>query len=101
MKMIERIKLNEERYDKIKDTLKDLEISLNNFNNIKKDYKLLNKYYGSKNWFKDKEAYENNKIPRIKAGVLSEDGVWNMLDNVNEIINDMKKIINDFEKNKN
>ena len=98
--MIERISLNEERYDRILDSLKDLEGSLNKFGSVKKDIKLLNKYYGSKNWVKDKDAYENNKIPKIKAGVLSEDGVWNMLSDIDEIIIDMKRIINDYENNK-
>ena len=92
--MIERIEKNEERYDKIQINIKELHHSLENFKNNKKDLYLLKKYYESKNWIKDKDAYENNKIYKIKAGVLSEDGVWNLLEDINELINEMKDIIN-------
>ena len=38
-------------------------------------------------------AYEKNTIPKIKAGVLSEDAVWDMLDDVNNVIKEMKEIV--------
>ena len=98
--MIERIKENELRFDNILLNVKELEVALNNFKNNEKDLFLLNKYYGSKNWFKDKELYENNKIKNIKAGVLSEDGIWNMLEDINNIINDMELIVNKYRKEK-
>ena len=90
--MMNRIIKNEERFDKILKSVKEMEIALSNFDNVQKDLVLLKKYYGSKNWIKDKDDYENNKIPKIKAGVLSEDGVWNMLENIDEIKKDMKRI---------
>lgn len=96
--MIERITKNEDRFDKILESVKELELALYNFKNIKKDLSQLTRYYESKNWIKDKEALENNKIPRVKAGVLSEDGVWNMLSDIDSIISDMKKIIKSHEK---
>ena len=96
--MIERIKENELRFDNILLNIKELEDALNNFKNNEKDLSSLNKYYGSKNWIKDKELYENNKIKNIKAGVLSEDGVWNMLEDINNIINDMELIVNKYRK---
>ena len=98
--MIERIKENELRFDNILLNIKELEDALNIFKNNEKDLFLLNKYYGSKNWFKDKELYENNKIKNIKAGVLSEDGIWNMLEDINNIINDMELIVNKYRKEK-
>ena len=48
--------------------------------------------------FKDKEDYENNRIPRIKAGVLSEDAVWNMNEDIDNIIAEMQLIINEYLK---
>lgn len=93
--MIGRINKNEERLDNIQETIKELELVLNKLKASKKDLKLLNKYYGSKNWFKDKEAYENNLIPKIKAGVLSEDAVWNMNEELNDLLEEIKKIINE------
>ena len=94
--MIERIKENELRFDNILLNVKELEVALNNFKNNEKDLFLLNKYYGSKNWFKDKEAYENNKIEKIKAGVLSEDAVWDMNEELDSLILEMKRIVDDY-----
>ena len=82
--MIERINKNEKRLDDINES-------------IKKDLYYLKKYYGSKEWFKDKEAYENNTIPKVKAGVLSEDEVWNTLDDIDDLLILMKKIINSYK----
>ena len=90
---VDRISKNEERLDKIVEGVKNLENALNEFASLKKDIMYLNKYYGSENWFKDKEAYEKGKIPYVKAGVLSEDAVWNTNENIAELKNEMKKIL--------
>ena len=96
--MIDRIRKNEERLDSINTNLKNVENALEEFKLNKKKIDLLNKYYGSVNWFKDKEAYEGNKIQKIKAGVLSEDAVWNMNDNIKEIILKMQSIVEEYMK---
>ena len=96
--MIDRITKNEERLDKSLESVKKLEEALSSFESNTKDIKALNKYYGSKTWFKDKEAYESGKIPRIKAGVLSEDAVWDLDDDIGNLIIEMQRIINDYKK---
>ncbi len=96
--MIDRIETNEERLNQIISSIKTLENALKEFNANKNNIKLVNKYYGSKNWFKDKDSYEQNKIEHIKAGVLSEDAVWNMNESINDLINEMKKIISFYKK---
>ena len=97
--MIDRIIKNEERFDQISDSIKKLDEAIELFKNKEKDLALLKKYYGSNNWFKDKDAYDNNQIPKIKAGVLSEDGVWNMLSDIDDLINNMEKLINKYKNN--
>ena len=94
--MIERSSKNEERLDKLLLSVKELEKALENFKASKKDLDLLNKYYDSKNWIKDKDAYENGSIPKVKAGVLSEDAVWNLNEDINDLIKDMKSIVKMF-----
>lgn len=98
--MIERIKINEERLDNVLLCINNINNALkeyqNNINNIKE----LNKYYGSRKWFDDKENYENKKIENIKAGILSEDTVWNMNEDLKNMMEDMKQIVIDFENNK-
>ena len=95
--MIERITKNEERLDNIEASIKELEQALNNFKKKKKDIYLLNKYYGSKIWFKDKDNFETHKITGVKAGVLSEDAVWNMNEEIKDLINDMQSMIEEFK----
>ena len=92
--MTDRITKNEER---LNNSIKELEKALEKFKSNKKDINLLNRYYGSKNWFKDKELYETNKIKHIKAGVLSEDAIWNMDEDIRELIKEMEKIIKSYK----
>ena len=94
--MIDRITKNEERLDKLSSNIKELEVALENLKASKKDLDLLNKYYDSKNWLKDKDAYENGSIPKVKAGVLSEDAIWNMNEELKDLIKDMKSIVKIF-----
>ena len=90
--MIGRIKSNEEKLDKMLEITKKLEEVLDDFENNKNIIKELNEYYGSKEWFEDKEAFETGKIERVKAGVLSEDTIWNTNENIKELIERMKKL---------
>ncbi len=92
VKRTDRIKKNEERLDAISASLKRLEDALNELQDNKKKLHLLNKYYGSKSWFQDKEDYENDKIPKVKAGVLSEDAVWNLNEKFKEIMEQMESL---------
>jgi flagellar biosynthesis chaperone FliJ len=94
---LDRISKNEERLDNITKSIKQLEEALSKFKSNKKDINLLNKYYGSDSWFKDKEEYEQNKIPKIKAGVLSEDAVWNMNEDIKALLDEMKLIIKEMK----
>jgi len=60
--MIDRIKENEKRLDNVLLSIKKLDEALNDFEINKKNIKMLNKYYGSKIWFKDKDLLESGKI---------------------------------------
>ena len=95
--MKERIIKNEDRLNQVLSCLKNLEYALEEFKSNKKNIELLNNYYGSKKWFKDKELFENEIISNINAGVLSEDSVWDMNEDIKDIISEMKLIIKNFE----
>ena len=90
--MKDRINKNEERLNKLLTIIKELNNSLDKYESNKKDLSLLNKYYGSKNWFKDKEELEKGNIKNIKAGVLSEDAIWNMLEEIKELKKRMRAL---------
>ena len=56
------------------------------WNNASKDVAELSKYYGSELWKLDFAADEaGNLPPDLKRGVLSEDGIWNLLSDYRNI----------------
>ena len=94
---IDRITENEKRLDKIEKNLKNLEKEIRKLHSNQKDYQLINQYYGSKEWLKDKELQEQKKIPNIRAGVLSEAAIWNMNEELIETLEEMKQVIKEYE----
>lgn len=96
--MKERITKNEERLDNIIKSVNNLNNALTSFSKEKKNIILLSNYYKSKKWLKDKDDYESGKISNIKAGVLSEDLVWNTLENIDELLNEMEILIKFLKK---
>lgn len=98
--MVERIIENEKKFDEVISVVNNLELSLNSFENIKETIDDLNKYYGSNEWFIDKENLENGKIDNVKNGILSEDGFWNVYVDIKELAKRMNKISNEILNNK-
>ena len=66
---ISRIRGMERRFDKVKASLNDIAI--------------LRQYMDSGLWKEDFEADERGELPpNLKRGVLSEDGLWNLLEDL-------------------
>ena len=81
---IERIKWMEQRFNKALAAIKDGSVDL--LKAIKEDVAELSKYYSSELWKQDFAADEaGNLPPDLKRGVLSEDGIWNLLSDYREI----------------
>ena len=81
---IERIKWMEQRFNNAMAAIKDG--SADSLKAIKEDVAELSKYYGSELWKLDFAADEaGNLPPDLKRGVLSEDGIWNLLSDYREI----------------
>ena len=81
---IERIKWMEQRFNNALAAIKDE--SAASLNAIKEDVAELSKYYGSELWKQDFAADEAGILPPdLKRGVLSEDGIWNLLSDYREI----------------
>ena len=94
--MLERIKCNEDKLDKLIYISKELENSLEKFQEMRVILKELNDYYGSSEWFLDKENYEKGNLKQIKAGVSSEDGVWNLNEDIKELAKNMHALTNEI-----
>ncbi len=81
MTRIERITNMESLFDKSEEIIKRLEATLKDFAALEHDIAKLEAYYNSPQWRKDFEADEAGKLPKdLKRGVLSEDGLWNLLE---------------------
>ena len=81
MKRIDRITHMEGLLDKSTEVIGRLEQALEDFNALTPDIAELEAYYTSPQWHKDFEADEAGKLPKdLKRGVLSEDGIWNVLE---------------------
>ena len=90
MTRIERITKMEALFDKSEEVIKRLEAALEDFAEIENDIAALEAYY-DKDWRKDFEADEAGKLPKdLKRGVLSEDGVWNMLEDYRRLQEELK-----------
>ena len=80
MEQIERIQYFESLLDKVAPVLENLEEALDAFDGIQDDVKELSAYYENDEWRDDFEADEAGKLPAdLKRGVLSEDGIYDVL----------------------
>ena len=80
---IERIEKMEEIYQEVLHALKMKEITFI----VKHNLHLLNAYYQSPLWLEDYEKDENHLLPdTLKRGVLSQDGLYNLLSEINEVL---------------
>ncbi len=80
MNQIERITLMESYLNEAERTLKAFSESLREYREIQPKLRELAGYYGSEEWRKDFEDDEAARLPKdLKRGVLSEDGVYNLL----------------------
>ena len=80
MEQIERIQHYETLLDRITPVLENLEEALDAFAGIQEDVKELAAYYEDDDWREDFEADEAGKLPAdLKRGVLSEDGIYDVL----------------------
>ena len=94
MEQIERIKYHEETLDETRKLLNELEVLLDRY--IANGGRLaeLSRYYGSPEWMEDFEADEDGKLPAdLKRGVLSEDGIYDLLSDNNELVSKLAEAI--------
>lgn len=66
--------------------IKELPMSHEQYKEIEEAIELLSSYYDSDDWKQDYADDEAGRLPkRLKRGVLSEDGIWNLLTNWKEL----------------
>ena len=84
---IERIRQMELRMERAAKAVMELSAALDNYAAVQDDIAALEQYYGSEEWKQDFAADEAGLLPAdLKRGVLSEDGIWNLLSDVRELL---------------
>ena len=71
----------------------ELTAALRNYAAVQDDLAALNAYYGSDEWKNDFADDEAGLLPAtLKRGVLSEDGLWNLLADHRELTERIKEL---------
>ena len=100
MNQIERIQYMEEILDQTTDLLNRIDPLLEEYEHILPKLFELMQYYESDLWKQDFLADEIGELPKeLKRGVLSEDGIYNLLESHNGLLEQIKMIVNMKESN--
>lgn len=71
------------------------------FSAVQEDIRILNEYYGGKTWWEDFDACEAGELPAdLPCGVLTEDGVWDLLERNRELIRETEARLSAFTRDK-
>ena len=91
-KQLARIRKMELRLNRASAAVKRLEAALDKWDDAQEAIAALNEYYGSDLWKQDLADDEAGRLPAdLKRGVLSEDGIWNLLTDCRELTSRLKK----------
>jgi hypothetical protein len=70
----------ETRFDRASGARANLAAALEAYDAVREDLEALRRYYEGGDWRRDFEADEAGRLPEgLKRGVLSEDGLYNLL----------------------
>ena len=93
MEQIERIKQMELRMRRAAKAVMELSVALDNYEVAQEDIEAHEDYYGSEEWKRDFADDEAGLLPKdLKRGVLSEDGIWNLLSDAGELVRRLAKL---------
>ena len=95
MEQLKRINEMEQRMNRASTAVMELSAALDKYLEAQEALAALNTYYGSSDWKQDFAADEQGLLPPdLKRGVLSEDGIWNLLADNRELMERMKDTVN-------
>ena len=86
MEQTERIRQMEQRLDRASAAVMELSAALDKYEEAQEGIAALGGYYVSEDWKQDFADDEAGRLPAgLKRGVLSEDGIWNLLTDSREL----------------
>ncbi|MBQ8453615.1 MAG: DUF4298 domain-containing protein [Prevotella sp.] len=96
MEQTERIKQMEHCLDRASQAVMRLSAALDEYADAQDALHQLSDYYGSDAWKRDFADDSAGLLPQdLKRGVLSEDAVWNLLEDVRDLKERMRNITSD------
>ena len=99
MKQTERINGMEQLMERASSAVINFSAALDKYVEVQQAIAALSDYYGSDEWKQDFADDEAGLLPAdLKRGVLSEDGIWNLLADNRELMNRMREVIATDEK---
>lgn len=94
MNQMERIAHMEQIFDETRAAVSGLADALDAYNAMCPALKELTDYYGSPLWMQDYKDDEAGLLPAdLKRGILSEDGIWNLLTDNRRLLEDLKTML--------
>ena len=91
-KQLARIRLMERHLNRATAAVKRLEAAFDKWEDAQEAIAALEEYYGSDLWKQDLADDEAGRLPvDLKRGVLSEDGIWNLLTDARDLTTRLKK----------
>ena len=76
----------EQLFDFVSESIMELPTTLDKYDKIQEAIATLSDYYSSNEWKQDYADDEAGLLPKdLKRGVLSEDGIWNLLSDWREL----------------
>ena len=98
MEQIERIKTMEERLGRASQAVINLSAAIDEYKEVQEALRKLETYYNSDEWKQDFSDDEAGRLPRdMKRGVLSEDGIWNLLEDNRELVIRIQELISNIK----
>ena len=94
MDQIERITTMEEHLNKASQAVKALSDAIDLYTDAMESIETIDDYLVSDEWQQDFNDSEAGRLPKnLKCGVLSEDGIWNVVDTNRELQAQMLEIV--------
>lgn len=94
MEQIERIKTMEQHLDRASQAVIRLSAALDDYAEAQGAIRELSAYYGSNDWKQDYADDEQGLLPNdLKRGVLSEDAIWNLLEDSRNLNFRMQELV--------
>lgn len=94
MDQIERIKTMEEHLNKAEAAVKALSDALDLYSEAMESIEIIDDYLCSDEWQQDFNDSEAGRLPSdLRCGVLSEDGIWNVVDTCRELNCQMLELV--------